>query len=477
MSRQQGYTAEELRQMGATPNTPAGPGTSGGQSGRSFTAEELRRLGATPGVSQTHQQPGPSITEPQGGNPLDSFLSSLKSALMPDWRDASRIGGATVGGAIGSAVPGAGTIIGAAVGGGLGAMAGDAAYQILQMFGAIGEGEMPQEADLGGIQESFYQGAVQEALVPAATRGVIEPAERFAQRGLENRTISALDPSGKVEKASARRVAPGMSQEMGFAYSADDLERQVRNGVARSNRALDQAYGAIDPNTRIVSADILSTLRSQRGQFVDPSGKVIPGNEASARVYDQLIDFFTRNKDPKIGEIRRYRGLWDNIVNWGRRGVPGTSQPAREEAFETAANLIRNEINSAYPDVADANRAFNMWNQAKTIVESADLRHTNAPFGNWRDVLAAGLGSTAGAAAGGPGGAGTGMTAALLLRRLMNSTPWKTASVVARRKAIEALDSGGVEAAMRALMAGASGQGVQATGGEIERRMIRPSAQ
>ena len=381
-------------------------------------------------------------TEPAAAEQPDvrpGALREFMAAIAPSWRQAFRIGGAGIGGAIGFAgssllgtpIAGPG---GAWTGGTAGGAAGEALWQIMShLRGAEDAPTTPEEA-IGGLNEAAIQGGLQEVVGAPAARG----ARGVLQRGAERRTVSALEPSTLAHKAEARAIAPKLSERLPVSGSSEALLTKFKSGMDDAGRALEAAYAKIPEGVEIQTADIVKALEASRRKLF-MRGQRMPGSKQQVQAFDKIIMWLKQYPNLTVSEMRQNRQLWDQLVRWGR--TPGASKPAKEAVFEEAANLLRGSINDRFTHVGDANDAYHLWSTAAGILERAELGATNRAALTVKDAVA---GATGGLIAGTTGGVPAGGAAAgvMLLRRAMSHPAWKTVSVAIRRQVIKALDSG-----------------------------------
>ena len=359
-------------------------------------------------------------------------------AILPDAREAFRIGGAMIGGAIGA---GGATIAGipiaavpaAVTGGTFLAGAGESIYQLLETaLGGEDAPETSQEA-ASGVYGAMAQGALQEGVTALAGK----PATTAIRRSMARTTEDALAPTTLPHKASVRKIAGEFVEVLPVARSRTELLSKVEGGLSRAVSTLEDAYSKIPDNLQLSTSEILSTLRRSRAELFT-RGKKVPGSSTQVRAYDDLIWFFRGLPELKVGELRSNRQLWDRLVRYSR--TPGAAQPETEAVYKEAADLVRRMVNNNFDEVADANHATHLWSTASEVLKRAEIKATNEPFLSFRDAVAMAIGGTAGATVGAPQ---IGALAGLGVRRMMSSTPWDTATVAMRRRAIQALNKGG----------------------------------
>jgi hypothetical protein len=350
--------------------------------------------------------------------------------ILPSPRTLMRTGGATVGGLIGA--PGGPP--GAVAGGALGAVGGDALYQLLEAFAGQRKTPSTPQQVLLEAGEGGLEGALQEGTGVAVEKVV----PKLLEKGMARTTTKIISPAGLSDKAIAKEIAGPISKELPLATSAEDLLEKFNVKLDDANKALDAAFAKVPKGTTFDTAPILKNLQdSQRALYVN--GKPTPGTGQQLKAYQELIDWFKANPQMSIDALRKNRQLWDQLVNWGR--LPGTTQPAREAVYEEGANLLRGLINGSSKDIADANYGVHLWKGARDLLEKAETRGVNKS--HLGDSVAASVGALTGAMHGGSAEAAVLGAGAVLTKRIMQEPAWRTATVAARRQALNLLQSKG----------------------------------
>lgn len=410
------------------------------------------------------QNPAP-VTSPAAPVESQSLVDKV-GQYMPSARTAFRVGGGAIGGAIGagggtiaSAPTIAGTPIGAvggaAIGGSAGAAAGESLYQMIQRLRGADSPQSAGEA-AQALATAAGQGAFQEVIPAAITaklpgalqRGSVETVGRLARAG----------PEG--ERAVVREVAKDAIPNIKVSGSDAGVLKQWQSQLAQASHELERAYNAVPQNTKFKSGPFVGALQGLRDKLL-VNGKIPPGAKPQVDAYDEMLEWFTSNPSFSIADLRRNKQIWDNLVKWTRSSL--SKEPAKEQAYEEGANLIRAMIAGPFPKIAAANRQVHTW---KTLVDSlsrADTKQFGTMSARLGDLAPAVVGAGIGTALGGPAGGGLGATAGVLIRELVQTAAWKTASIPARQFAIQAIQRGDVQAAVKALSAGAVQAGTKVT--------------
>ena len=386
-------------------------------------------------------------------------LTQRVAEYMPSPRTAFRVGGGMIGGAVGAT---GGTVLGtpiggvggAGVGGSAGAAGGEALYQLIQrMRGA----ESPQSG-LEAAQEvanAAAQGAVQEALPAAMTTKI----PGMLQRGSEEAVARVSRPATEGEKATVRKVAGDAIPNMPVAATEAGVLKGYNANLTTAVRELERAYNAVPANTKFKNGPFLGQLQASRNKLLI-NGQIPPGAKPQIDAYDEMIQWFKDNPSFSIGDLRKNKQLWDGLVNWYRGSL--SREPAKEQAYQEGSNIIRNVVSGVFPKIGEANKQVHTW---KTLVDSlgrAEVKGVGRPGQFAVDAGTSVIGGGVGFLMGGAPGAAVGASTVTLIRELVKTPAWQTASIPVRQFAIQALQRGDVQAAVKALTAGGTAGGALA---------------
>ena len=152
-----------------------------------------------------------------------------------------------------------------------------------------------------------------------------------------------------------------------------------------------------------------------------------------------------RHPDFTADELRQNKQLWDEIRDFRRK--PEARMPEEEKAFADAANVVRDSLHdqlgqAGHPEIADLDRAYHLWSKAHEIFGSSDMQRV---YG--------------------------GAAAPNLIKGLMSSAAWKTATVKARALALKALKDKGWKEATRILL----GAGIGGTTASVAANVLKPA--
>lgn len=372
-----------------------------------------------------------------------SILDRIRENL-PSSRTIARVVGAGIGGAAGLPLGPAGIATGGAYGG----AGGDAAYQIAQQLTG-----KQTEADPAGITEAALTGAMQEGIGAMAAPA----AGDVIRAGLRRQVGNVVKPVTEAEQLAIREAAEDIAPRIPVAATDTALFKSFKSQLNSSVQKLDSAYNSVPQSQTFSSAPIVGELTQAR-TALDIGGKVTPGLTGQAQTYDELIDWFTEHPDFTLAELRKNRQLWDKLVNWGRSSR--TNQPQTEEAYEVAANSIREFINSRFPKIANLNEQVAQMKDVVDIFGRAEIKPFGKTSPTFSDLMVGGTGGAIGGMAGGPGGAAGGAAVGIAAKQIMQSPLWRTASIAVRQKALELLNQGNVAGAVNLLVGAGASQGL-----------------
>lgn len=379
---------------------------------------------------------------------LAGALKKVRDFITPTPRSAARMVGGAIGGALGSpgvlAGPaGVGTI---AYGGAMGAAGGDALYQVIQELRGKQTEAQPME-----IVKAMGQGALQEGLVPF----IQGPLAGATERNIVNTIGRVSKPATEGEKAVIRSVAPDIANDFPVAGSTGGLLDAYKGKLADAGRELDSAYRSIPSTFKLKSAPMKAAVIAEKAKlFVQ--GEVPPGSEAQAKAFDEVINWFDRHPTFTVDELRQNKSLWDGVVNWYRGSL--STEPAKEQAYATGANMIRGTLNQLFPRIAEGNQKVHAWKAVTDSLGRADVKSYGKATSYLPGAIKGGLGALAGGAIGGFQGAAIGGVGAAAANELINSTAFQTASIPIQTAALKLIQNGNVQAAIHLLSAiGAAG--------------------
>lgn len=378
---------------------------------------------------------GTSISE---GPQTPSEIAGGLTQYLPSGRTVARTLGAAIGGGVGASAGPAGILAGGIAGGG----GGEAAYQLAER--ALG-GPAPQTSmeATTKVAEGMLQGGVQETIGPLVTRGGTAALKALQRRGVEG----VLKPSGDALKEDVAALAAGdFAEKMPLAATQKQLVGRFQSQLKTASAELDKAIDAVPVNIKLKLQPVADALKAERAKlFVN--GVEVPGTGPQRAAYDEVIGYLESLKSVSLKEARQNRQIWDDILNYSRSSQ--AREPAVEGVYKSAADKLRGAINSAFPsvkklnnEVAELSTAVQSSSKAETrTVGQRLLSPTNAMMGT---ILGTQLGAQ-------PAIAG------ILIKELVQTPAWKTASIQARQLAIQALQRGEVGAAINALTGQAAG--------------------
>ncbi len=373
------------------------------------------------------------------------------SEYLPSPRTAFRTAGGLIGGSIGAT---GGTVLGtpiggvggAGVGGSAGAAGGEALYQLLQRARGAPSPESGLEA-AQDVASAAVQGGVQE-IIPAAITAKLPGA---LQRGSEEAVARLSRPGTEGEKAAVRKVAADAIPNIPVAATNRGVVEAYNKNLTHAVQTLAREFNTVPAKTRFKLGPYIKVLQGERDALLI-NGKAPAGVQPQVTAYDEVIDWLTNNPTPTITDIRKNKQLWDLLVNWNRGAL--SKEPAKEQAYEAGANVLRRAIHGVFPKIAEADKQVHTW---RTLVDSISRSETKKVGSAGQlgvdagaSIIGGGLGFMAGGPAGGAGGAAVGA----MIRQLVQTPAFQTAGIAARQKAITLLQRGDVQGAIKAITAG-----------------------
>lgn len=387
------------------------------------------------------------------GEWLASYAPSTESVLIG--------GGSAIGGALGAGGGalfgfGLGGAPGAILGAGEGAAAGEGLYQLGQKYA-------PRS-----IRERFFPGQAPRSLAESASR-FPEPIITGTMQEIPGALATEWLPgylAKSAMKAGARSVSPVTSEQIAASRKAMEtvitelprarnltsLTGQLEMIVNKEGPAVDALYASIPPGTTIPGSSqrIIAGLRKLQDQFLEDAGvagmkQPVPHLEDVARGYDDMIRNFQGGDQPLLN-LRKRRGAWDKLVGWWKRTPP---KPGEEALLEQTANLVREEINTAFPQIGRQNARFSAYKDLFDIASGAEP----AAWLGGKPIPPSLLGSLTQEAMTGRAMSAFTKGHAATYGAGFIKTWWRTASAPALAKFADFLGNGDVQNAIRVILA------------------------
>ncbi len=396
--------------------------------------------------------PAPGTPSIRGVGPVEHYTRMVGEALPS-------IGG-LVGGGLGMAAAGLfGAPGGAAIGGGIGKAIQQVGYHAAGIPNMPSPWESLKQVGVSAGDEAITEGVAQLA-TPA-----LKPIAGMFTRSAPRVMASVLRPSGAAARDTAEELAGGMIRTNTTAMTRGSIDRQIQKGLSESGSALSQELRNVPKGTPVNMQMIMDGLENYKQSAMVPvkqgiyltdkrnipqfygspditQGSASEWGDAVKRVIEKVQNNLSRmGPDASFENIRKVKQQMDRFI--GERG----SDPAREEVNkkikEDAVDIIRRELTSPYPKVANLDAQVSYWKD----MESA-FNNTPKEPSMWEKAryVRYGLGA-AGSLAGMRDDSTSGKlmeagSAALLLDSALRSTAWKTTSAVARARLANAIYDG-----------------------------------
>lgn len=390
-------------------------------------------------IDGTGQQASPTTpTAP----PAPKSLLERVTSYLPSPRTTLRVGGGIIGGAIGGA---GGTVFGTPIAGVGGAMLGGAAGQSIgESIHQLGSRAMGYPAPSTPVEASdrqvsaLLQGAMQEG-APALIMSKLPGALRNAAANKIGESVNVGNEAVGVKREVGKVAGDVIGDFPISATSAGllgKLETKAAEAVAKNEAAYQTAASS---GLQFKSEPIAKALEHEIRQ-ISHAGAPIPAMQSKVGMYQEVVDWLRQHPTFTVEDFRRAKKAWDSTINHMRAGQ--APDPARTEAVETAANVVRSTIHKVFPAVAKTDRETHVWSTLVNVLQ----RSVDKGFG--KEAMQQLIPRSA---IGGSAGAGIAMArgdspyeGALLgatLGALTKTTAWNTLSVRERAVMIRAIES------------------------------------
>ena len=269
---------------------------------------------------------------------------------------------------------------------------------------------------------------------------------------------SALSPSGEVERAAVKEIAPELASRGPMALTREGLERKLTARAATAGSELGKVEQIITNQAvppKIKADTVRSMLDSYKhGMVVKGTGGVTV-NEAGMAAVDSQIN--------KLGEITAQQGnnvstetwislrrLLDEQVTNATKGAYtlDKAMSAIKDAQRSFANSIRNQLSAEYPNLAKVNAEYHTWKTAMDVMARSNVMafgKTMGPYAALRIMGAAGAGVYGSREGGGVAGGVEAAAGFLLLEKAITSPAWRTIPAKGINAIAEAVASGKVQ--------------------------------
>jgi hypothetical protein len=351
------------------------------------------------------------------------------------------------------------------------------------------------KAQEGKVAEGLGEATGVAVMARGATKPQITiPGARAAATALKESAkrsyLRALGPTTKPNKVLAERVVegrpgtPGLIERGTVAATRKGLQSKIHATVDDLGQQLEDMHAQLPPDTGLPMNQVLGAIdTSASRQFTirNPQGVSLPTGPDAMRginFTEQLKNYLrghatqdaSGNLTIPYQTLREFRQKWDALVA-ERNGYAGSSlvDNTRMNAYRSAASAIREQLNSATPDIAAINREFSFWKNAQDVIDATVLRSGSQATPMTEQM------ATAGAIGGGLAhGLSKGVLYGAVARsavKLFRSTGWRTMSAVTKDRLANLLSSGKTGQAIK-LMNSAAAAAPKASGGEMSMHAV-----
>lgn len=256
-----------------------------------------------------------------------------------------------------------------------------------------------------------------------------------------------------------------------FASRRDFLAAAEERAQEASD-VIENIWNSIPQGTLIDVKPIAQTLITQMKELLVPKpggGTFVPAeNQAAFQALDQkgleLLSLADRKGMADVNALRRWRQAGDKAIQQAKpyQFAAQEGDRAKISATKTATNAARKAINKSNTELADANKAFHIWDTAKDVMDATLLRVTGrgTPL---TETLNTGFGLATGATI------EHAISSALVLKyatKLFRSTLFQSSSAAIKVRLARAIESGESSEIVKALQYAVShgGKALQVVG-------------
>ncbi len=304
--------------------------------------------------------------------------------------------------------------------------------------------------EAAGLVAPFVAGPAVKSVAQAA--GIPEALGGSA----EKQYSSALNATTKGNKALSADITPQLIDRR-VTGSVKSIQAQAASKLADVGQQLSDAYQDLPAGASIPLADVQAKISQAANDAFTVPTKTGPvsaspvadaGLNHAAELNNRLlaasdVDQTTGERTISVDTARRLRQYYDSVAaQAGRYNGTALADQSAAAAHGQAADAIRSQLASDFPDIAKINKEYSFWSDVNQVTSDTLLRRQGQASSPLSVHLARGAGQVAGAAVGGPVGAVTGGVLANTLQKLFNGGSWKTTSAVLKDRLADALASG-----------------------------------
>lgn len=330
----------------------------------------------------------------------------------------------------------------------------------------------PMAAGIGDLQTNedgtLAPGAVARAagqtaalLAPEALRAaqpMAAPAAEMLRESGQREYAQVLGATTKGNKLRSERVVPELIDRGVTSTTLKGLSEKANTAAAGAGQAITDAFDNLPTGSRVglgpISAalekgarDAFTVENPQTGARVPMSGEASRGLGHIAEINKALEQI--AEVDPATGEMylsaanaRRVRQFYDQVTK-DAGGFEGKnlSDKSIAGAHEMAADAIREQLSSNFPDIAKMNKEYSFWKDVARVVDDTMVRKQGQAKGLGKKIAGA-AGAAGGFGSGGLAGAIVGKVALESLESMVSSPAWRTISAVTKDRLADALSKG-----------------------------------
>lgn len=281
---------------------------------------------------------------------------------------------------------------------------------------SFGKAMEEEEKDPIKIARQTFVGGLVSGLTGASLKGTGELLRKY--KVAERLYDSALRVSKKL-KIAGRSPSKALSQKRGMWGSLGKIRGRVEMGIMKDNEKIDDLlrYSKTTVRSKDVLNDALIRLKNKFGSTHSTA-------ELRAALQKVNLHRLRVKKYPTLNDLNAVRKQLDRQLGdtvWLSQKV----SPINKEAMKSAANALRNTIQSKLPSTKPVFKNMSTYINTKDLIDDVLARSGNRIF-SFGDLVMAGLGAGAGATVGATGSL-SGAIGLVATRRIIESPFVKTA--------------------------------------------------
>lgn len=269
------------------------------------------------------------------------------------------------------------------------------------------------------------------------------------KKGAVSQYTKALAPTKEANKYAAQKVVPGLL-ERGVVGSPTSIAQKASQNAGVAGGAVQSAENAIPVTATSDVTPVLQKLDQIKAKY-SVGGTVPESRQSTADYIDSLKnDVLNRSQNGQMRtqDLIQFRRLLDQPVAQAS-GYAGKTMIGNKSIDKAAANSMREILNSSNPDLAEANKSYNFWQNVRQVSSATAQRQTGQQ-GALKTVMT-GIGLAGGFSRYGAEGAAVGAGGMYVLTHLVQSPQWRTASAVLKNRIADAIATNNSAALVRAV--------------------------